>query len=325
MIEPTKPVTFTVKESQHPAFPLERDEDVMREDFYVLRYRHLETRGGAPANQTSRTTPITGRSTVKFEEPISAGQPREVARQVTPSATKVKPVSVPATEEQLVRRIKNWRVSDSPAPHTRPSQVKTAIPVTSSPAPRQIEVKRETPTASTVINRSNPLDSAVRAAPRRSSPATTLIIQPIRESETSNASVSPADASPIVPIFFEHAIRSRLEKVRWYSSHGKPLEDVPVPPSLALCGDLYVHRSGTDVAMWLRIDSESPMWQPVDEGRPHPHMDGYVLRLLDNGEPRWVTQETWRTYVGRWKRSLQKKGLDGSTRETHGSKNEPEE
>lgn len=62
--------------------------------------------------------------------------------------------------------------------------------------------------------------------------------------------------------------------------------------------------------MWLRIEPSE--WQAVDEGHTHPRLDGYVLRLLDNAEPRWVTQETWRTYVGRWKKSLRDKGVTSS-------------
>lgn len=67
--------------------------------------------------------------------------------------------------------------------------------------------------------------------------------------------------------------------------------------------------------MWLLVATEPPTWQVVDEGHPHPQLDGYVLRVLDNAEPRWVTQETWRTYVGRWKRTLQTKGYASTSPE----------
>lgn len=102
------------------------------------------------------------------------------------------------------------------------------------------------------------------------------------------------------PTRHEHAIRSRPEKVVWYASEGSPLLVVPVAPTLAEVGDVYVHKSEGEVQVWLRIDDGT--WQPVGERHPHPRLKGHVLRLLDNGDPRWVTKDTFRTYLGRRKK-----------------------
>lgn len=112
------------------------------------------------------------------------------------------------------------------------------------------------------------------------------------------AAVSDAELSK--PLHFEHAIRSRSEKVRWYFSHGVALDEVPVPPTVAQLGDLYIHRFGTELQVWMC--AAPPAWEPIKQGHPHPTVKGYVLRILDNAEPRWVTEDTWRTYVGRWKK-----------------------
>lgn len=102
------------------------------------------------------------------------------------------------------------------------------------------------------------------------------------------------------PLRHEHAIRSRPEKIIWYASEGPPLDAVPVAPTLAEVGDVYVHKSEGDVQVWLRI--ENGRWLPVSERHPHPRLKDYVLRLLDNGDPRWVTKDTFRTYLGRRKK-----------------------
>ena len=49
--------------------------------------------------------------------------------------------------------------------------------------------------------------------------------------------------------------------------------------------------------MWLKGE-----WISVGLHHPHPHLDGYVLNILSNGEPSWVKAETIRTYQGRIKK-----------------------
>ena len=52
--------------------------------------------------------------------------------------------------------------------------------------------------------------------------------------------------------------------------------------------------------LWLRDCSQA--WVPVDALHPHPYMPDYVLYILHNHEPRWVTKDTVRTYRGREKK-----------------------
>ncbi|KAH9840944.1 uncharacterized protein C8Q71DRAFT_854793 [Rhodofomes roseus] len=103
------------------------------------------------------------------------------------------------------------------------------------------------------------------------------------------------------PHKFDHSVRSRAEKVVWYESQGTPgrLTAVPIAPTIADIGELYVHKTGGKVQVWLR--DASATWVSVAEQHPHPVMEGYVLRLLD-GDPRWVKKETYRTYIGRQKK-----------------------
>lgn len=101
----------------------------------------------------------------------------------------------------------------------------------------------------------------------------------------------------------EHAIRGRDEKVAWYASKGEWLGEVPIPPAVAQPSDLFVNVIEKDrrVQVFLRV--EPPAWKSVEEQHPHPTIKGYVLHLLDNFEPRWVTKVTYRTYMGRWRKS----------------------
>ena len=113
-------------------------------------------------------------------------------------------------------------------------------------------------------------------------------------------SPSPTHFHSSSPLRHDHAIRSRPEKIVWYASEGPPIEVVPVAASLADVGDIYVHKSEQDVQIWLRV--ENGTWLPVYERCSHPRLKDHVLRLLDNGDPRWVTKETFRTYLGRRKK-----------------------
>ncbi|KAH9914571.1 uncharacterized protein B0H18DRAFT_125385 [Fomitopsis serialis] len=117
----------------------------------------------------------------------------------------------------------------------------------------------------------------------------------------SKGTEQPSDASMHMgPVRHEHAIRSRAEKVVWFASEGPPLTAVALPPTIANVGDVYVHKTLGSVQIWLRAASGT--WLPIAEQHPHPIITGYVLRLLENGDPRWVTKETFRTYVGRQKK-----------------------
>lgn len=89
----------------------------------------------------------------------------------------------------------------------------------------------------------------------------------------------------------------------WYASNGEWLGEVPVPAVIAQPADLFINvvEKERQVQVFLRM--EPPSWKAVEERHPHPTIEGYVLHLLDNFEPRWVTNVTYRTYMGRWRKS----------------------
>lgn len=96
----------------------------------------------------------------------------------------------------------------------------------------------------------------------------------------------------------EHAIRSRDEKVRWYPASGPRISTVPVLPTIAAVGDLFINYYGDhQLQAWTRTDP--PEWTKIHPGHAHPIIEGYVLHITDAGEPRWVTKDTYRTYIGR--------------------------
>ncbi|TFY53566.1 hypothetical protein EVJ58_g9384 [Rhodofomes roseus] len=102
----------------------------------------------------------------------------------------------------------------------------------------------------------------------------------------------------------EYAIRSRPEKVGWYASEGPLLSAVPMPPEEASLADLYTNiyedQGWHYLQIWLRVDP--PNWVKVEENYPHPYLEDHVLRILDKGEPRWVTKKTYRKYVTCWRK-----------------------
>lgn len=75
----------------------------------------------------------------------------------------------------------------------------------------------------------------------------------------------------------------------------------PVAVPSAEVGDLYVHLASDARQAWLH--SPSHEWISVEEKHAHPFLWDYLLRFLDNGEPRWVTKESLRTYNGRVKKA----------------------
>ncbi|KAI0701436.1 hypothetical protein C8T65DRAFT_656415 [Cerioporus squamosus] len=107
----------------------------------------------------------------------------------------------------------------------------------------------------------------------------------------------------------EHMIRGLKDKTVWYSTRGDQLLTVPVPiPSSRLRnGDLFVHvATGNRKQVWLW---DAHRWLPVELHHPHPYLREYVLNILANGEPSWVTKDTIRTYIGRLKkRERERKG-----------------
>ena len=77
----------------------------------------------------------------------------------------------------------------------------------------------------------------------------------------------------------------------------------PAPIPDAVVGSLYVHKTPDGQENWIRVNDG--LWESVQAAHPHPFLKGYVLSFLSNGEPRWVTKESLRTYKGREKKMLQ--------------------
>ena len=73
-------------------------------------------------------------------------------------------------------------------------------------------------------------------------------------------------------------------------------------------GDLYVHTAtGDRRQIWLR--TADGRWSAVQLHHPHPYLSGYVLNVLSNGEPSWVTAETIRTYASRVKKRAREQSV----------------
>ncbi len=109
--------------------------------------------------------------------------------------------------------------------------------------------------------------------------------------------------------------KTRGEKTVWFSSAA--VNALEVPPDLreAKVTDLYVHQCGNGTKqVWLLDANRS--WLSIDLLHPHPHLEGYMLNLLNNGEPSWVTRETVRTYQGR----IMKAARDAAAKSTGGAK-----
>lgn len=119
-------------------------------------------------------------------------------------------------------------------------------------------------------------------------------------------------SGPLDITYAWRSLRSRGEKTRgektfWFASSANQLLDVPPTLSLAKAGDLYVHTSDQGVKQaWLYTAALT--WLSVELLHPHPHLRGYVLNFLKNGEPSWVTKDTVRTYKGRMEKKVREAG-----------------
>lgn len=94
-----------------------------------------------------------------------------------------------------------------------------------------------------------------------------------------------------------HAIRAKREQTVWFESLSKNFLTEPLLVPLAHFGDLYVHSTLDAKQIWLR--SAEQQWTKIDTYHPHPWLPGYQLHFIANGEPRWVTQDSLRTYQTR--------------------------
>ncbi|KAI6036739.1 hypothetical protein PISMIDRAFT_25429 [Pisolithus microcarpus 441] len=106
------------------------------------------------------------------------------------------------------------------------------------------------------------------------------------------------------------AIRSQKECVHWFRSNGN--DNLRSPPdsrsaydSPLQIADLYIHQNNREsvrqIWMWT-----GHRWDTVAPDCTHPTMSNYRLRILDKGEPSWVTRKTMVSDQGREKWKLEK-------------------
>ncbi|OBZ66265.1 hypothetical protein A0H81_13762 [Grifola frondosa] len=93
-----------------------------------------------------------------------------------------------------------------------------------------------------------------------------------------------------------------------------PLTTPSVPS--AQPGDLFLHTH-QDGSRQIWIRTYTPDWVPVKEEHPHPSLTKYVLRILANGEPRWVTRQTMATYKGRERKRQRDASIPANTNINH--------
>ena len=101
--------------------------------------------------------------------------------------------------------------------------------------------------------------------------------------------------------YHEIAIRSTPYKTLWYASASGNRLSTPPPLEDADVGVLYVHKTEAQFQAWIKMSDDT--WQRVEESHQHPFLKPYVLSFLANGDPRWVTKASLRTYKGRAKKA----------------------
>ncbi|KAI6156911.1 hypothetical protein BKA82DRAFT_1000384 [Pisolithus tinctorius] len=121
----------------------------------------------------------------------------------------------------------------------------------------------------------------------------------LQDSDSNRAATSPASPSEL----------SRKECVTFYKSNASGSLDFPpsAPEAFEYCpkpADIYVHcdeaHNITQVWIW-----SGDQWTKAGVDICHPTLPGYRLKLLDSGEPSWVTRKMMVTDQGRAKRKHQ--------------------
>ncbi|KAI9070015.1 hypothetical protein FKP32DRAFT_1586433 [Trametes sanguinea] len=265
MIEPATPITIRVLPSSYPAFLLANEDDVkFKPSSAFLRYRHLRQQ-----QRIIRRSVVQGMSSGSGQSKTTPGIRVEVA---STSASTSRELSLPLRQEGLVRP------SSSPSP---PVLNTTSTPSTSGTGPDK--------SRSAVTQGNGNVDAQAKK-----------LAVPVGDVGPSRSS---GDSATLAVDRHDHAIRSRNEKIVWFSSSGDaPLQAPPSVSASRYC-DLYVHSvAGGSVQVWLC--DESGTWNPVQMFHPHPYLRGHVLNILPNHEPRWVTKDTARTYKARAKKRV---------------------
>jgi len=111
----------------------------------------------------------------------------------------------------------------------------------------------------------------------------------------------------------QRAIRSQKECVCWFKSCGKghllsPPDSWDAYDSPLQIADLYIHQYDYEnvhqIHIWMWTGHS---WDAVQPNCTHPTMPGYRLKILDKGEPSWVTRKTMVSDQGRAKRRSENK------------------
>ena len=98
-------------------------------------------------------------------------------------------------------------------------------------------------------------------------------------------------------------IRGSDEYTYWYTSESETM--IKEPPSILRPKhtQLYVHRANNTktTRIWMYFADNgrkgAGRWERIRRWHEHPSMEGYVLHLLQNGEPRWVKEGSARNYA----------------------------
>ncbi|OSD00149.1 hypothetical protein PYCCODRAFT_1469680 [Trametes coccinea BRFM310] len=272
MLQPPSPVTIHIAYTQQKAVNLPTDEgQPLSSSSVILRHRHLRQQHGAASIQQT-----------------TQGPPGRPTKGVTVNFGG--PLALRATHAQLTT--------------SKPQEVDARSPPVSAPAAS--------------VGVSNPLNAPVNIAPSRhnpGAPSRPFVIEKVREGQPAVQPL-PLLEEPAEPVLPEatraglpelsvsdktpnverksRRIRSTREKTTWYESNSQSLLPSPLSVPLACFGDLYVHTAPDAKQVWLHTAEKE--WKRIDNYHPHPWLPGYVLHFIANGEPRWVTQESLRTY-----------------------------
>ncbi|KAI9069129.1 hypothetical protein FKP32DRAFT_1671630 [Trametes sanguinea] len=285
MIEPPSPVTIHITYTQQKAVDLPTDEgQPLSTSSVILRHRHLrQLHGAASVAQTTQGPPgrPTKGVTVNFGGPLALRATHAEVASSKPEEADVHsglPVS-PAGTSVGVPKPSNTPAKTTPG---RNNLGPMSMPLKIQP------IRDERP----AVHSSPVLDETADTM----QPAATTALRP-RESSVS-------DKSPTV-VRKSHRIRSTREKTTWYESSGRDLLPSPLLVPLACFGDLYVHTTPDAKQIWLQTADKG--WLSIDVYHPHPWLPGYQLHFIANGEPRWVTQDSLRTYQTRLEKRKREK------------------
>ncbi|KAH9939150.1 hypothetical protein B0H21DRAFT_50140 [Amylocystis lapponica] len=292
MSEPKSPAVLYVRE---PTYILMPDGEDMVSDVIILRDRHVRAPTvanygiSAAINHARRSTPYQQDQPLESitRDPVSNIQDKRSADQ----GRRTVPLQPQSHYAQLAPP--SAEIVQLPAPTTQNTRGGFQNTVTDVPATRSAQSSGVASGSAPVAQRSKapskPKSREAQNASRR--------MHALQDTGETSARSRNHGTSPVA-VRCEHKIRNLDEAIVWWASQGNSSILGPSAAVEAASGDLYVHKQGDGrVQVWIWSPSED--WQPVTAGHAHPALPGYVLRVLKNGEPRWITRHTMRTYLGR--------------------------